>query len=87
MAEIPELVEAHVGQRGRALVVQEQEVPTLLTGPSAVQPPWNQPELPSVPRLEVPQGLPIAHLPEHPIVVPYRPRRIDPNSFPPTSKG
>ncbi|KAI5313456.1 hypothetical protein L3X38_042632 [Prunus dulcis] len=65
------MAEIQVGQRGRDLVIQEQEAPILPAGSAPIQAPQNQPELSLVPRPEVPHGQPVAHLPEQPIVLPY----------------
>ncbi|CAL2277877.1 unnamed protein product [Prunus armeniaca] len=35
----------------------------------------------------IPQDQPLAFLPEPPAVLPYRSRRMDPNSFPPPARG
>ncbi|CAL9025003.1 unnamed protein product [Prunus brigantina] len=82
IAGIPWLGEVQAGQRGEALPVQEREAPVRPEGPAPVQMQQNQPE-----PQHIPQDQPLALLPEPPAVLPYRPRRIDPNPFPPPARG
>ncbi|CAL9009181.1 unnamed protein product, partial [Prunus brigantina] len=82
IAGIPGLGEVQAGQRGEALPVQEREAPVGPEGPAPVQMQQNQPE-----PQHIPQDQPLALLPEPPAVLPYRPRRIDPNPFPPPARG
>ncbi|CAL2256309.1 unnamed protein product [Prunus armeniaca] len=82
IAGMPERGEIQAGQRGGALPAQELEAPARPDGPAPVQIQQNQPE----PHL-IPQDQPLALLPEPPAVLPYRPRRMDPNPFPSPAKG
>ncbi|CAL2270659.1 unnamed protein product [Prunus armeniaca] len=79
---MPERGEIQAGQRGGALPVEEREAPAQPEGPAPVQIQQNQPE----PHL-IPQDQPLALLPKPPAVLPYRPRRMDPNPFPPPTRG
>ncbi|CAL8082531.1 unnamed protein product [Prunus armeniaca] len=79
---MPERGEIQAGQRGGALPVQECEAPARPEGPAPVQMQQNQPE-----PHPIPQDQPLALLPEPPAVLPYRPRRMDPNPFPPPARG
>ncbi|CAL2228340.1 unnamed protein product [Prunus armeniaca] len=82
IAGMPEREEIQTGQRGGALPVQEREAPAPPKGPAPVQMQQNQPE-----PHPIPQDQPLALLPEPPTVLPYRPRRMDPNPFPPHARG
>ncbi|CAL2229811.1 unnamed protein product [Prunus armeniaca] len=82
IAGMPERGEIQGGQRGGALPVQEHKAPARPEGPAPVQMQQNQPE----PHL-IPQDQPLALLPEPPTVLPYRPRRMDPDPFPPPARG
>ncbi|CAL2239127.1 unnamed protein product [Prunus armeniaca] len=79
--------EIQAGQKGGALPVQEHEAPLHPEGHAPVQAPQNQPEPLHIPRPVVPRDQPLALLPEQPAVLPYRPRRMDPNPFPPLARG
>ncbi|CAL2228277.1 unnamed protein product [Prunus armeniaca] len=87
IAEIPERGEIQAGQRGGALPIQEHEAPVQPEGSAPVQVPRNQPEPPPIPQSMAPHDQPLALLPEQPAVLPYRPRTMDPNPFPPLAKG
>ncbi|CAL9017940.1 unnamed protein product [Prunus brigantina] len=82
IAGIPGHGEVQAGQRGEALPVQEREAPVRPEGPAPVQIQQNQLEPQHIPRDQ-----PLALLPEPPAVLPYRPRRMDPNPFPPPARG
>ncbi|CAL8175367.1 unnamed protein product [Prunus armeniaca] len=75
------------GQRGGALPIQEHEAPIWLEGPALVQVPHNQPEPLLIPQPVAPHDQPLALLPEALAVLPYRPRRMDPNPFHPPTRG
>ncbi|CAL2256885.1 unnamed protein product [Prunus armeniaca] len=87
IAGIPRRGEIQVGQRGGALPIQEHEVPVRPEGPAPVHAPQNQPEPPPIPQHVAPQDQPLAFLPEAQVVLPYRPRSMDPNPFPPPTRG
>ncbi|CAL9019199.1 unnamed protein product, partial [Prunus brigantina] len=79
--------EIQAGQRGEAPPIQEQEGPVRPEGPAPVQVPQNQQEPPPIPQPMAPHDRPLALLPEAPAVLPYRPRRMDPNPFSPPAWG
>ncbi|CAL2238251.1 unnamed protein product [Prunus armeniaca] len=56
-------------------------------GPAPIQVPQNQPEPPLIPQLVAPRDQPLAILPKAPVVLPYRPRRMDLNPFPSPARG
>ncbi|CAL2238679.1 unnamed protein product [Prunus armeniaca] len=56
-------------------------------GPAPGQVQQNQPEPQPAPQQAAPHDHPMAILPEQPAVLPYRPRRMDPNPFPPPARG
>ncbi|CAL9001125.1 unnamed protein product [Prunus brigantina] len=86
IAGIPGRGEIQAGQRGGALPIQEHEAPVHPEGPKLVQA-QNKPELPPIPQPVAPRDQPLALLPEQLAVLPYRPRRMDPNPFPPLARG
>ncbi|CAL9018576.1 unnamed protein product [Prunus brigantina] len=47
----------------------------------------NQPEPQPIPQHVAPHDQPLALLPEPPVVLPYKPKRMDPNPFPPSARG
>ncbi|CAL9025190.1 unnamed protein product [Prunus brigantina] len=75
--------EIQAGQRGGALPIQQQEGLVRPKGPAPVQVQQNQPEPPPIPQHVAPRDQPLALLPDTPVVLPYRPGRMDPNPFPP----
>ncbi|CAL2277452.1 unnamed protein product [Prunus armeniaca] len=79
--------EIQAGQRSGALLIQEHEAPIIPEGPALGQATQNQPERPPIPRPVVPHDQPLALMPEQPTVLPYIPRRMDPNQFPPLARG
>ncbi|CAL9013036.1 unnamed protein product [Prunus brigantina] len=87
IAGMPELEEIQAGQRGGALPVQECQALIRPEGPAPGRIQQNQPEPQPIPQQVAPQDHPLAILPEQPVVLPYRPRRMDPNPFPPPARG
>ncbi|KAL6269663.1 hypothetical protein ACE6H2_026574 [Prunus campanulata] len=86
IAGVPGPEEIQAVQRGGAPLAQEHEAPVRPEGPAPVQVPQNQPE-PPAPQPVAPRDQPLPPLPEAPAVPPYRPRRVDPNPFPPLARG
>ncbi|KAL6279323.1 hypothetical protein ACE6H2_016204 [Prunus campanulata] len=86
IAGVPGPEEIQAVQRGGAPLALEHEAPVRPGGPAPVQNPQNQPE-PPIPQPVAPQDQPLPLLPEAPAVPPYRPRRMDPNPFPPLARG
>ncbi|CAL2265141.1 unnamed protein product [Prunus armeniaca] len=84
---IPGHGEIQDGQRGGALPVQEREVPVQPEGHAPVQIQQNQPEPQPIPQPLAPHDQPLALPPKPPTVLPYRPRRMDLNPFPPPARG
>ncbi|CAL2266095.1 unnamed protein product [Prunus armeniaca] len=87
IAGIPERGGIQAGHREVAFPIQERLAPIRPEGPAPGQVPQNQQEPQPAPQQAVPQDHPMEILPEQPAVVPYRPRRMDPNPFPPPARG
>ncbi|CAL8175146.1 unnamed protein product [Prunus armeniaca] len=79
--------EIQTGQRGEALPIQECETPVLPVGPAPVRIQQNQQEPQPIPQPVAPHNQHLTLLPEPLAVLPYRPRRMDPNPFLPPTRG
>ncbi|CAL2239198.1 unnamed protein product [Prunus armeniaca] len=84
---MPRHGEIQAGQRGGALPIQEQEGPVQAEDPAPGKVQQNQPEPPPIPQAMVPCDQPLTLLLDAPAVLPYRPRKMDPNPFPPPARG
>ena len=84
IAGVPSHTEIQAGPRERALPNQEHQAPTQPDNLALAQ---NQPGPQLNSHHAAPHDQPLALLPEAPAVLPYRPRRMDPNPFPPPARG
>ncbi|XP_034222874.1 uncharacterized protein LOC117633260 [Prunus dulcis] len=85
VAGLPDHREIQAGPREGVLPNQEHEAPARPDDLALVQ--QNQPEPQPIPPLVAQHDQPLAFQPEPPAVLPYRPRRMDPNPFPPPARG
>ncbi|CAL2257101.1 unnamed protein product [Prunus armeniaca] len=87
IAGIPERGGIQAGHGEVAFPIRERLAPIRPEGPAPGQVPQNQQEPQPAPQQAAPQDHPMEILPKQPAVLPYRPRRMDPNPFPPPARG